>query len=418
MGRPFGGFFNSGSGVSGSVAIGQFVEFPAHFKPDILSGNIRYLKAGYIETDVAKFDNTFWELSRYTIFQRERYPRASDFQGYQNIVYANGKFVTGCLRPIANPAFSEVLISSDGINWVSARTGSVVGETKAGGGLFLTGFGGYKSYDHPDMLKIATSQDGVNWAERSIFGGAGFSFMYATDYAYGKGLHVVILGTLSGSLSHYLVTSPDGVNWNSRAFSKQEDQSGLSQVAFGNGIFLTLTQYAEFANSAKNNMYRSADTVNWIKVNRNFAADNRYLQDLRFFQGYFYINARLVSTNQIDTFRSVDGIAWELVSHQNAFATGRGVDTGNGYLLWDSISRLLYRSQNGLDYYATTNPFTADTTAVGVASDGAGNVRLTSVATIGTQTDGGIFSANSYLYAGSKQGGGSGTGAAKYVRIS
>jgi len=151
----------------------------------------------------------------------------SGYGTWYGVAYGNGLFVA---------AGASVIISSNGINWISPP-----------GSPFYTGA---ESVVYLEGLFIIcayglcyTSPDGINWTSISIS---------AKNIAYGNGVFVA-----SG---YGVYTSPDAITW-----TYQPDAPyGTIGVAFGKGIFASLFRTDPTLVTSTDGINWSSSTLNWL----------------------------------------------------------------------------------------------------------------------------------------------------------
>jgi hypothetical protein len=270
------------------------------------------------------------------------------------IVYANGRYV-------AYGEYSDwglIVTSEDGINWTQRTDGISSGISYSqslvytGGKFFaMGGFGG-----------IGVSSDGISW-EASTYDGI------ANGVAFGAGLYVAVTG---GYGYGGLQTSTDGKNW---AYAANTIPMG--DIVFGAGRFVAIG-----INGSSGFVYRSLDGTNWSQFP---IPGGSHIS----FQNGLFIVPYGPGTNLL----SRSGTAWASVPTGLPFSIGK-VQFSHGIFLARSDSTLV-SSVDGTNWvqYAGQLP--------GIVFD-APFFHEQNFATDGTRivTVGGIYNASPNMYIG------------------
>jgi hypothetical protein len=193
-------------------------------------------------------------------------------QDYQDIAYADGKFVA-----VSNSTFN-ILYSTDGLTWATVTVGSfgLKSIVYADGKFVAVG----SEFSGVDLItNVEVSTDGISWTRYNPFtNGIG-----PTEITYGNGLFVAV-GDFSGNR---VMTSPDGVSWTLRSVLGNND--GWKSVAYGNGKFVAI------ASSGDNRTMYSTDGITWTALAINIGTQKIIFADGKFTTGENY---------------STDGITW------------------------------------------------------------------------------------------------------------
>lgn len=185
------------SGIQDRVTVGRIIEFSASMPADFAVDGMRFLRAGLIETDTSKFDQSLFSLSVFSALQ----PRDSSIGSISGLCHSPaGVFVavgaSGAVRAKKD----------DATTWTSSTSGS---------GSFL------------DVDSSATAAVGC-------------------DSAGGIWRWPIYLGGSSGISAGTSITNPLGT-------------SGGASMAYGNGVFV-VTQYNKTARSVNDGVAFSSVT--------------------------------------------------------------------------------------------------------------------------------------------------------------
>ena len=176
-----------------------------------------------------------------------RTPISSLTVQYGGITYGNGKFImVGSIGPT-----SKAYTSTDGITWTLMTVGSGVNSYRNityGNGLFVA-----SGFTPSFTVAIATSPDGVNWAEYdSITSGLG-------HVVFGNGVFAVY--PTEGQTA---ITSTDGFTWTEQSTTGLPILSDYFTLSYGAGIFVV----CRYGISTSNGWFAiSTDGINWTSTN-------------------------------------------------------------------------------------------------------------------------------------------------------
>jgi hypothetical protein len=154
-----------------------------------------------------------------------------DTQNWANVVYGNGTFV------ISSYNISNILFSTNGMNWTEVATPVEVFYLYFGNGLFVAIYISGTAY--------LTSPDGKTWTERTL--PASITQNNGNCITYGNGVFVLLASGTN------VLTSPDGINW-----TEYNSLVAGDCITFGNGLFMII---------GSNNFSTSPDGVNWTMGN-------------------------------------------------------------------------------------------------------------------------------------------------------
>lgn len=144
------------------------------------------------------------------------------FDWYSSVVCYNGIFL--CAVTSGTHSNTIAAKSTDGVNWTSAplpAPGAYTSLSATSKGFVMSG---------GDSDKIIISSDGINWVQNNLYSGitgyAGSDYL-GKMYAYGNGIHVIMVDT---STTTQFITSVDGINWN--AVNLDFSTTGIAKINF------------------------------------------------------------------------------------------------------------------------------------------------------------------------------------------
>lgn len=228
----------------GSSVVGSSIDFSDNLPTQIVDGSQVWLQSGYVETDPAKFDATFWDYTRATVW-----PRTSAWSGRANIAAAtNLNTIVVAVSATTSPTSGGVFVSTDGgstfgslivlANYTTNESANNVTWVQALGLWVVVS----------SLGKIHTSPDAVTWTERtsgttnSLFG-----------ITFANGVLVIVGG--SGTI----LTSTNGTSYTVR--TSNVTGVAFSSVAYHSGVWLAVSTTASLKGS------RSTDNgVTWTAV--------------------------------------------------------------------------------------------------------------------------------------------------------
>jgi hypothetical protein len=157
------------------------------------------------------------------------------------VAYGNEEFVAVGQPFSSDQAGSNILVSSNGIQWSQIKgSGDILQAVAYGGGRFVAA---------DENGTILTSTDGLTWAPQRVGDGQGFA-----GVAYGANQFVAV-GPLGS-----IFTSADGISWNQCQAATEHELSG---IAYGNNGFITGGGLATYRPVGKNLILTSLDGAEW-----------------------------------------------------------------------------------------------------------------------------------------------------------
>ena len=233
------------------------------------------------------------------------------------------------------------LTSSDGVHWVVRRTAP----PSAWSAVLWDGF----RYVAVGFNRIATSLDGLSWANRYEYQGSprgesigGVAF---------NGRTYVAVGRNNGGFQAVVFTSPDGIEWTRAQLAAPDSfSSGLSSVVWTGAQFVAVGLYQSATAT-------SPDGLVWTWHAGPAAAAVA-------FNGEW-----LVAVGLGQSFRSRDGIGWESGALPDAQTYASAVAWGHG--LWVAVGERgsIFTSPDGRFWSDRSRPGWDAFTAVAFAAD-------------------------------------------------
>lgn len=304
-----------GSGA-GSI-LGEKRMFDSNVPYDFTEGNARWLRAGFIETDTAKFDGDFWAGSIAT-YWTDGFSAGAALHD----VAINAAGIGLALK--GSGTVGEILRTTDfGKTWttITVSAGFTTGQymravkwVQALGLFVIVG----------DSGKILTTPDGNTYTARTS---NSTNHLMALEYANGI---FVAVGTAGE-----ILTSPDAVIWTKRTTGTG---SNLLSVCFGNGVWFV------GATANGNNSCRSTNNgVSWQGVMVD-ASTNAGIQ------GCLYDGTQFVLTASAKgIYKSTDGgVTWVFVTARAGYSSNSLIIYEDGYYMMpgDSSSGTYFRSKD------------------------------------------------------------------------
>jgi len=258
-------------------------------------------------------------------FEQPEYPE--DKSSVSALVYGNGKFIAGF-------GWAKMSVSYDGINWIQINNPFEPYTTDAlayGNGVFVAGS------VHGAM---AYSNDGENWIliNNSPFGKNDI----INTICYGENKFIAGSGYIDpNDYSNYvrMAYSNDGINWtaiNNNIFGRFDS---VFDIVNGDGKFI-----AGGGSSSSGKLAYSTDGITWQSIN----VANSSIFSLEYGNDKFvYGNVKG------EIFYSLDGLTWEKCNSScfNINESVRSISFGNGiYLAVGGGGNIAY-STNGIEWY-------------------------------------------------------------------
>lgn len=293
---------------SGSVPIGAVVMLPDFFENKVELDGAVYLRSGYVETDEAEFDTTFFNFPYIDKAVSTSGISYSGSQQYLNTAYLRSKYwVMGQKSGGGVGLFS----SNDGLSFSDLNLtggGSTVSinELKDSGSLILTN----SSSTGASQAFYWTSSDGITftprlspfWGVSNANGGSLTSLEYFSGYFYASGRTAVN--------TYDLKRSSDGINWTSTG----KTNTGIFDYYphSGGGKLLMVTP----ALSGTRSVETSTNGTTWNTVYTFPATDTVGI--LGYFNSKFVARVNRATTpakTMVAT--SSDGVSWEFFDITN-----------------------------------------------------------------------------------------------------
>lgn len=187
----------------GGLPVGSTVALPGNFKESIVTQSYTLLRSGYVETDLSKFDNAYWDYTRATLW---------------NLVHSS-----------SSRAPTDIAMNAAGLTIMTLGAG---GANNKGGYKVSRDFGvTWEAEFELADLNAGESMMAVTWVERlGIFilvGGRGLLYTTADGTTFTKrvtgttqllraigdnGAMLVVCGTST------IITSVDGQGWAARSW--------------------------------------------------------------------------------------------------------------------------------------------------------------------------------------------------------
>jgi hypothetical protein len=215
----------------------NWVQHPGAVQPalyDIAYGNGQFVGLARDETfSTYSFfsspDSTNWTL-RFVV----DWPFTFSDRGFNRIVYGNRQFIAvgGWEDFTTGASRANIATSPDGVNWAQqqAATTNVLHDVAYGNGLFVA-IGGHVivEYGYPhvgeDVGSIVTSTDGTNWVLRQ-------DGIVVDRVAYGNGQFI------AASTASTILASRNGINWTQHHLIQPSWDRYPGPLAYGNGHFI------------------------------------------------------------------------------------------------------------------------------------------------------------------------------------
>lgn len=244
--------------------------------------------------------------------------------GYEDVIYAGGKFVIvgrGVIR-----------YSTDGVAWSNATSANanIMYGIGHGNGIYVAAGGGGA---------IQTSTDGITWTNRTT---ANTNQMRAA--AYGNGVYV------AGGASGALQSSTNGTTWTNRTTVNGSFE--VTSMTYGNGYFTAGAVLNPGLGARYVAVWKSTDGSAWIEA-LNFSVGGTNANNV--FVGYgngVYVAGESVSTI---TYYSTDTITWtdtnRTVGSSRVDPHTRIYYSNNVFITTSSTNRLV-TSTNGVEWVA------------------------------------------------------------------
>lgn len=295
----------------GSTPVGSITLFPYSMPVDFVQDNgNRYLRSGFIETDISKFDNTIFGQTRATYWQWST-------AGVSSPVFPVGAASNGTVIIVifddGSGAGRIDRSTNNGTTWVGQSTTTATPKDIIWAqslGLFVIVFNGGT---------IWTSPDGASWTPRTSNTSSNLN-----SVAWNGSLMVAV------GASGTIVTSPNAITWTPRTSGIS---STLNTIAFGSGVW-----FSSGAIDSGNRAVSSTDGINWTVRTVDATDSGSTPTGSLVHDGSKFV---LAVGGVRGIYTSTNGISWSKVSGSNLLTTtGVGttfIDFAQGqYVLSDS----------------------------------------------------------------------------------
>lgn len=358
----------------GGTPVGGLVYLPQHYPVVVEDSTGTFLRSGSIETDVGKFDNTYWNsvgtflnemLTSPTLPSRviRSVSANSDnsvivygtlssdgvakggvyVKGGSNLqfnAYANGQGTNDITYSntlglwVAVGEGGKIHTSPDGVSWTARTSGTTESFTHIhwNGSLFVA--------VPTNETKVYVSSNGTSWTAQNLPTQSLNTQRIGVLFA--DSLWVILIGWSA------TITSPDGINWQWNTTTGMVS-SNLRGLLHDGTRFLT----ASYNASGGDKVYSSTDAVNWVALGAlpvTSASHSVYIgrQSIAYYNEYFYV------ADAARFRRTKDYISWEHFSPRTSQQEFSTLTSWNGlYECMDVVNNKLHvvGSSSGTSVY-------------------------------------------------------------------
>lgn len=323
----------------------------------------KWLKTGYIETNAANFDNTYWANTRATLWKQNELDSNKSVTGLAikgNIVIAVGSDSNG----------SYFRKSTDGgVTWGASTNLLIRASGQVNDIIYSTSLNMFVTV-HADGSILTSTDDGVSFqTRRSNVPPA----LNAIAFANNTFVAVGQTGTI--------ITSPDGINWTSRTSGVT---TNFLSVAYGSGGWLAC------ANTTTDTSVYSSNLTSWSTTTITTSSSG---QTARVFND----GTRFIAcTIGVFTANTVTG-PWTRLDNLNTATYRNGTFDGTDYYFLQGVGSQLVKTSDFINYTSISLGSGGNLDATKVYSkDG----RYLICGSSSGSGSGRVLYGNDYLYAG------------------
>ncbi|NRB41844.1 MAG: hypothetical protein HRU20_25785 [Pseudomonadales bacterium] len=237
--------------------------------------------------------------------------------GHQVVIFNEKLWLIGGYSSMfrgADPVSDVVWSSEDGITWTLIEAD-------------LPSITEHQTIVHNNKLwtigenKIWSSVDGVNWIEHEVNGLPVRKEGFKVASLKGK---LFLVGEESGSSYNHVWSSTNGTDWTFEAAAKNISPVLDPQLlSFKDNLILVGGEFTFSSSSLSDQVWSSADGRTWTKKGVDVDFSHRFSPNFIAYKGAFWLIGGFVGPwgRVPETWRSYDGLKWELVSDNLPFTS-------------------------------------------------------------------------------------------------